>query len=60
MVVETGVEQIAHHLPLYTILIVLILEKLAQKWQKDRFGCTLDRIIEYKTIDEQVALIKAQ
>lgn len=58
MIVEKSVEEIAHHLPLCTILIVLILEKLAQKWQKNRFGCTLEKIIEYKTIDEQVLLIK--
>ena len=32
MVVEGPVESIVHHIPLYTILIVLILEKLAQKW----------------------------
>ena len=58
--VEGPVENIAHHIPLYTILIVLILEKLAQKWQKNRFGCTIDEIIEYKTLDEKVNLVKTK
>lgn len=48
----------ANHAPLYLMLILLILEKSAQRWQYNRYGCSLEKITEFKTLEEKVRLIK--
>jgi hypothetical protein len=35
------VYNIGNHAPLYIMLILLIFEKSAQRWQLNRYGCTL-------------------
>ncbi len=49
---------LASHAPLYVMLILLIIEKSAQRWQKNRYGCSLAKITEFKTLEEKLILIK--
>jgi hypothetical protein len=44
--------------PLYYLLGLLVLEKLFQRWQTNRFGCTYYKIRQFKTLEEKVKLIK--
>ena len=43
---------IGSSLPLYVMLILLIFEKQAQKWQINRFGCSIEKIRYFTKIDE--------
>ena len=36
------------------ILFLLVLEKSAQRWALNRFGCTPDLIVRYKEIEENI------
>lgn len=42
----------------FTMLILLILERIAYKWVTDRFGCTIKRIAKYKETRERLQIIK--
>lgn len=49
---------LANHAPLYAMLVLLIMEKSAQRWQFNRYGLSLERVTAFKTIEEQLRLIK--
>ena len=39
------------HMPLYIMLTLLVLEKVFQRWQHNRYGCTYEKIVEFKNLD---------
>lgn len=45
------------HIPLYGMLTLLILEKLAQRWLSNRYECSISKIREFKTLEEQLRII---
>ena len=44
--------------PYYALVIVLIFEKYAQRWQKNRLQCTFDKINWFKKLEEKINKIK--
>ena len=44
-------------MPLYIMITMLVLEKIAQRWQYNRYDCTKHRIREFKILEEQIKLI---
>lgn len=36
---------------------MLIMEKIAQRWSENRYGCSINKVREFKTLEEQVRLI---
>lgn len=43
--------------PYYALVIVLIMEKYAQRWQFNRLQCTFEKITQFKTLEEQMEKI---
>ena len=48
---------VSSHGPYYLLIIVLILEKYAQRWMTNRLGCTLEQVKEFKKLDEQIHIL---
>jgi hypothetical protein len=48
----------ASHYPLYIILTLFVIEKFCQKWLHNRNGCTLEKIAEFKKLDETIKIIE--
>ena len=48
----------ASHYQLYIILTLFVLEKMLQRWLQNRNGCTMEKIREFKIIDEKMKLVK--
>jgi hypothetical protein len=46
------------HIILYMMLILLIFEKSTQRWLTNRYGCSIQKVSEFKTLEEQMHLIK--
>ena len=42
------------------MVILLIVEKQAQKWTRNRFGCNIDKVREFKELDEKMKAIREQ
>jgi len=40
------------HYQLYIILTFFVIEKMCQRWLRNRNGCTLDKIRQFKELDE--------
>jgi hypothetical protein len=54
-------EDLSHYgtyAPYYALVVVLIMEKYAQRWQFNRLQCTFDKVSEFKTLEEQIEQIK--
>lgn len=47
-------DSIYYILPAFTLLLLLILEKQAQKWLINRFGSTPERIVKFKEVEERI------
>jgi hypothetical protein len=43
---------------IFGMIVLLILEKWAQRWITDRFGCTIDKIVKCKEITERIKLVE--
>ena len=52
------VQNYGNHAALYVMLILLIFEKQSQRWQLNRYGCTLSKVREFKHLEEKIQLIK--
>ena len=52
------INNVGKHLPLYALIILITFEKLAQKWQMDRFGCTIHKVRKFKILEEEYNTIK--
>jgi hypothetical protein len=48
----------ASHYQLYIILTLFVVEKMLQRWLHNRNGCTMEKIREFKEIDEKMKLVK--
>jgi hypothetical protein len=48
----------ASHYQLYIILTLFVIEKMLQRWLHNRNGCTMEKIREFKVIDEKMKLVK--
>jgi hypothetical protein len=55
--VEQSQEKAFSNGPLYILITVLVLDKIMQGWQSNRYGCTLSKISEFKHLEEKVRLI---
>jgi len=51
----TGSQQ-ASNWALYFLVTILVLDRITQGWQKNRFGCTISKIREFKELEEKVRL----
>ncbi len=36
----------------------MVIDRITQGWQKNRFGCTISKIREFKELEEQIRLIR--
>lgn len=45
-------------LPMQYLFIILIFEKLAQRWLTNRFGCTFEKIQYFKNIEEKKQCVR--
>lgn len=48
---------IQSHFPLYIMILFFVLERISQRWQQKRYGCTLSKIREFKHLDEKLLKI---
>ena len=55
---QKGSQDVTNLAPVYVLITVLVLDKISQGWQNGRYGCTLDRIREFKQLEEEVACIR--
>jgi hypothetical protein len=56
----TSTEDISNawtHVPYIILIVILLCEKFAQRWCKTRFGCTLEKVNYFKTLDEKIRII---
>jgi hypothetical protein len=44
----------ASHFPMYILITLFVLEKLCQRWLTNRFGCSLEKVREYKVLEEKI------
>jgi len=49
--------QEASNWALYLLITFLVFDRITQGWQKNRFGCTISKIREFKELEEQRKLI---
>ena len=53
-------EQLHYLIPLYSILILLLLENNALKWLTERHGCSLKRITYFTETEQRMELLKTR
>ena len=46
--------------PFYVLFILVIIERLAQYWIENRFGCTEKEIANFKNIEAKVKVYKKE
>lgn len=50
--------QLQSHGPIYILITVLIIDKIMQGWQNNRYGCTISKVRQFKFLDEKMRVIK--
>lgn len=56
-VAPSNSSQLVSHGPMYILITVLIVDKIMQGWQSNRYGCTISKIREFKELEEKMRLI---
>ena len=44
----------ASHFPMYILITLLVLEKVCQRWLTNRYGCNLEKVREFKILEEKI------
>jgi hypothetical protein len=48
------------HFPIYILMILLVLERVSQNWLTNRYGCDLNKLRQFKILEEKIKLLEVE